>query len=46
MSLPDQRKATGSCRLSCAPQTLNDWVKKAEFVFGKRPGVPGEMAIG
>ena len=44
MSLPDQRKATGSRRLSCAPQTLNDWIKKAEVVFGRCPGVPGEMA--
>ena len=26
------------------PQTLNDWVKKAEGNSGKRPGVSSEMA--
>ena len=26
------------------PQTLNDWVKKAEVDSGKRPGVSSEMA--
>ncbi|ETD83670.1 transposase, partial [Rhodobacter capsulatus B6] len=27
-----------------APQTLNDWVKKAEVDSGKRAGVSSEMA--
>jgi transposase len=30
--------------VGCAPQTLNDWVKKAEVNLGKRPGVSSEMA--
>ncbi|MFM8820664.1 MAG: IS3 family transposase [Phenylobacterium sp.] len=33
-----------SAKIGCAPQTLNDWVKKAEVDSGKRPGVPSEMA--
>jgi transposase len=33
-----------SAKIGCAPQTLNDWVKKAEVVSGKRPGVSSEMA--
>ncbi len=31
-------------KIGCVPQTLNDWVKKAEINAGKRPGVPSEMA--
>ena len=26
-------------KIGCAPQTLDDWVKKAEIDSGKRPGV-------
>ena len=33
-----------SSKIGCAPQTLNDWVKKAEVDSGKRPGVSSEMA--
>ena len=31
-------------KIGCAPQTLNDWVKKAEVNGGKRPGVSSDMA--
>ena len=31
-------------KIGCVPQTLNDWVKKAEVDSGKRPGVSSEMA--
>lgn len=33
-----------SAKIGCAPQTLNDWLKKAEVDSGKRPGVSSEMA--
>lgn len=33
-----------SANIGCAPQTLNDWVKKAEVDSGKRPGVSSDMA--
>ncbi|MCU7430630.1 IS3 family transposase [Paracoccus denitrificans] len=33
-----------SAKIGCAPQTLNEWVKKAEVDSGKRPGVSSEMA--
>ncbi|MES2336098.1 MAG: IS3 family transposase [Pseudomonadota bacterium] len=33
-----------SAKIGCAPQTLNDWIKKAEVDSGKRPGVSSEMA--
>ena len=33
-----------SAKIGCAPQTLTDWVKKAEVDSGKRPGVSSEMA--
>ena len=33
-----------SAKIGCAPQILNDWVKKAEVDSGKRPGVSSEMA--
>lgn len=33
-----------SAKIGCAPQTLNDWVKKAEVDGGKRLGVSSEMA--
>ena len=33
-----------SSKIGCAPQTLNDWVNKAQMDSGKRAGVPSEMA--
>ncbi|WP_420006245.1 IS3 family transposase [Arenibacterium sp. LLYu02] len=33
-----------AAKIGCAPQTLNDWVKRAEVDSGKRPGVSSEMA--
>ena len=31
-------------KIGCVPQTLNEWVKKAEVDSGKRAGVPTDMA--
>lgn len=31
-------------KIGCAPQTLHDWVGKAEIDSGKRPGVTTDMA--
>ena len=31
-------------KIGCVPQTLNDWVKKAEVDSGRRAGIPTEMA--
>ena len=33
-----------TAKIGCAPQTLNDWVRKAEVDSGKRPGVSSEMS--
>ncbi len=33
-----------SSKIGCAPQTLNEWVKKAEVDRGERAGVSREMA--
>jgi transposase len=33
-----------SSKIGCAPQTLNEWVNKAEVDSGKRAGVSSEMA--
>jgi transposase-like protein len=33
-----------AAKIGCSPQTLNEWVKKAEVDSGKRAGVPSEMA--
>ena len=33
-----------SSKIGCAPQTLNEWVKKAEVDGGRRAGVRTEMA--
>ena len=33
-----------SAKIGCAPQTLDDWGKKAEVDSSKRPGVSSEMA--
>ena len=31
-------------KIGCVPQTLHEWVKKAEVDAGKRAGVPSEVA--
>lgn len=31
-------------KIGCAPQTLHEWVKKAEIDTGKRAGVPSDTA--
>ena len=31
-------------KIGCAPQTLNEWLKKAEIDGGKRAGVPSDIA--
>lgn len=33
-----------AAKIGCTPQTLNDWVKKAEVDSGLRAGIPTEMA--
>src|SRR5207344_2179552 len=33
-----------AAKIGCTPQTLHDWVKKAEIGSGQRTGVPTEMA--
>jgi len=33
-----------SSKIGCAPQTLNEWVKKAEVERGDRTGITTEMA--
>ena len=33
-----------SSKIGCAPQTLNEWVKKAEVDGGRRAGMPTAMA--
>ena len=33
-----------STKIGCAPQTLNEWMKKADVDSGKRAGIPSEMA--
>jgi len=33
-----------AAKIGCTPQTLHDWVKKAEVDSGKRAGVPTDMA--
>jgi len=30
-------------KIGCTPQTLNEWVKKAEVDAGRRSGVPSDM---
>lgn len=39
-----QAEMSIAAKIGCAPQTLNDWVKKAEVDSGKRAGVSSEMA--
>ena len=33
-----------AAKIGCAPQTLHDWINKAEVDSGKRAGVSSEMA--
>lgn len=33
-----------SAKIGCTPQTLNDWVKKAEVDSGRRAGIPSDLA--
>jgi len=33
-----------SAKIGCAPQMLNDWVKKGEVDSGRRVGIPADMA--
>lgn len=33
-----------SAKIGCAPQTLNEWVKKAGVDSAKRAGIPTDMA--
>ena len=33
-----------AAKIGCTPQTLHDWVKKAEVDSGQRAGVPTEMS--
>ena len=33
-----------AAKIGCTPQTLHDWVKKAEVDRGQRAGVPTDMA--
>jgi transposase-like protein len=33
-----------AAKIGCTPQTLNDWVKKAEVDSGQRAGIPSDMA--
>jgi len=43
---PSRRAAVVSIaeKVGCVPQTLHEWVKKAEVNRGKRAGVPTEVA--
>jgi transposase-like protein len=33
-----------SAKMGCTPQTLHEWVKKAEVDGGKRSGVPSDLS--
>ncbi|OBZ92117.1 transposase [Pararhizobium polonicum] len=33
-----------AAKIGCTPQTLNEWVKKAEVDDGSRPGLPSDVA--
>jgi len=33
-----------AAKIGCSPNTLNDWVKKAEVDSGRRAGIPCDMA--
>ena len=36
--------ASISAKIGCTPQTLHEWVKKAEVDGGKRSGVPSDLS--
>jgi len=33
-----------AAKIGCSPNTLHDWVKKAEVESGKRAGIPSELS--
>ena len=33
-----------AAKIGCTPQTLNEWVKKAEVDSGRRAGIPSDLA--
>jgi transposase len=33
-----------AAKIGCTPQTLNEWVKKAEVDSGHKPGLTSDMA--
>jgi transposase len=33
-----------AAKIGCVPQTLNEWIKKAEVDSGRKPGVTTDMA--
>ena len=33
-----------AAKIGCTPQTLNEWVKKAEVDSGRKPGLTTDMA--
>ncbi len=33
-----------STKIGCAPQTLNEWIKRSEVDSGKRAGIPSDLA--
>ena len=33
-----------AAKIGCTPQTLHDWVKKAEIDSGRRSGVPSDVS--
>ena len=33
-----------AAKIGCTPQTLNEWVKKAEVDSGRRAGIPSDFA--
>ena len=40
---PSESDGRGA-KIGCTPQTLNDWVKKAEVDSGRRAGIPSDLA--
>ncbi len=34
-----------AAKIGCTPQTLNDWVKKAEVDSGRRAGIPSDLDL-
>ena len=43
-NLPSAEQSDRTLTIGCTPQTLNEWVKKAEVDSGRRAGIPTEMA--